>query len=33
MNDNREKWIKEGYSLLVKEGTAGIQVERLKKAS
>jgi AcrR family transcriptional regulator len=31
MNDNREKWIKEGYSLLAKEGPSGIQVERLAR--
>jgi hypothetical protein len=31
MNDNREKWIKEGYSLLAKEGPIGIQVERLAR--
>jgi len=31
MNDNREKWIKEGYSLLAKEGPTGIQVERLAR--
>jgi AcrR family transcriptional regulator len=31
MNDNREKWIREGYSLLAKEGPAGIQVERLAR--
>jgi AcrR family transcriptional regulator len=31
MNDNRGKWLKEGYSLLAKEGPAGIQVERLAR--
>jgi AcrR family transcriptional regulator len=31
MNDNREKWVKEGYSLFAKEGTAGLQVERLAR--
>jgi AcrR family transcriptional regulator len=31
MNDNREKWLKEGYSLFAKEGPAGIQVERLAR--
>jgi AcrR family transcriptional regulator len=31
MNENREKWIHEGYSLLAKEGHAGIQVERLAR--
>ncbi len=31
MKENREKWIKEGYSLLAKEGPAGIQVERLAR--
>jgi len=31
MKENREKWIKEGYSLLAKEGLAGIQVERLAR--
>ena len=31
MKENRDKWIKEGYSLLAKEGPAGIQVERLAR--
>jgi AcrR family transcriptional regulator len=31
MNDNREKWIKEGYSLFAKEGPDGIQIERLAR--
>jgi AcrR family transcriptional regulator len=31
MTDNREKWIKEGYSLFAKEGPDGIQVERLAR--
>lgn len=31
MNANREKWIKEGYSLLAREGLTGIQVERLAR--
>jgi AcrR family transcriptional regulator len=31
MKDNRERWIKEGYSLFAKEGHAGIQVERLAR--
>jgi AcrR family transcriptional regulator len=31
MNDNREKWIKEGYTLLAREGLTGIQVERLAR--
>jgi AcrR family transcriptional regulator len=31
MNEIREKWIQEGYSLLAKEGPSGIQVERLAR--
>jgi AcrR family transcriptional regulator len=31
MKENKEKWIKEGYSLLAKEGLIGIQVERLAR--
>jgi AcrR family transcriptional regulator len=31
MNTNKDRWIKEGYSLLAKEGPSGIQVERLAR--
>jgi AcrR family transcriptional regulator len=31
MNENKERWIKEGYSLFAKEGPDGIQIERLAR--
>jgi AcrR family transcriptional regulator len=31
MNDIREKWIHEGYSMLAKEGPNCIQIERLAR--